>query len=192
MRSSLLLGLGCTVAVLVGCNRSPEQTAATNSPAEVKKIDTAAAANEAADTVTQFLDALRRGGADNSAATLLTAAARQECQRKGISVQPIGSPNATFKVTRGELVPGRDDAALVHSLWTEPAEESKVDTFEVVWALKRESTNSGWKISGMIVDAGNGQPTAVDFENGDELLSQLMGGAPSAETAAAPSTTTPR
>jgi hypothetical protein len=189
--SWLTLCVTLTVGTLTGCNRSGEQTASTQAPA-AEKIDSAAAAKDAADTVTQFLDALRRGGSDDAAASLLTSAARQECQRKGIAIQPIGSPNAHFEVTRGELVPGRTDASLVHSMWTEPGADANKQAFEIVWALKRETVNSGWKISGMIVDAGNGEPTAVDFENGDDLLSQLTGSKPAAETAAVPAQSAPR
>ena len=187
MRNYSLFAFVCLLAIVVGCSKSGEQTASTSSPNHAGPAPTLAV-GDAADTVTQFLDALRRGGSDNTAEALLTVAARQECQRKGISVQPIGSPNAKFDVTRGELVPGRQDAALVHSLWTEPNPDGSNQSFEVVWALKQEP--AGWKISGMIVEMPSGEPAAVDFENGDDLLGQLVGPPPEASTATAPADST--
>ena len=52
------------------------------------------------DVVSQFLDLIRRGGADSGANQLLTQKAQSELARIGRSIQPLGSPDAGFRVTR--------------------------------------------------------------------------------------------
>jgi hypothetical protein len=112
--------------------------------------------------------------------------AQAECRRTGLVVQPIGSPDARFEVTRSEAVPGHDDAALVHSLWTEPSEGGEAAaTYEVVWALSHEE--AGWRISGMILQLDpSAPPLMVDFENGDDVLAKLQPPAEPAEETAVP------
>ena len=75
------------------------------------------------DVVSQFLDRVRRGGQDSDAGILLTQRARSELKRIGRSVQPIGSPDAYFNVTRSEPVPGETESMLVHSIWSEPSSQ---------------------------------------------------------------------
>ncbi|MEZ6091296.1 MAG: hypothetical protein R3C05_25425, partial [Pirellulaceae bacterium] len=91
----------------------------------------------------------------------------------GLVMQPIGSPDAKFEVTRSEAVPGETNAALVHSKWTEPTEEGESETYEVVWAVQQEADD--WKISGMVIgQAVGGSPIVVDFENGSSLASMFQ------------------
>jgi hypothetical protein len=171
----------CTLA-FVGCGGSNQLAGTSGSSTATAKVTT----DGAVETVNQFLDAIRRGGGDSAAANLLTATARKECENRGIMIQPIGSPQAKYEVTRGEAIPGRTDAALVHSLWTEPGEQGP-QTHEVLWAVKFEAGH-GWRVSGMVVEQTKGQPMAIDFENGEELA-RIMGmgsSGPAAQTAASP------
>ncbi len=124
------------------------------------------------DVVSQFLDEVRRGGEHSRANDLLTQRARTELQRIGRAVQPIGSPDARFQVTRAEDVPGEPDSALVHSIWSEPNGDGTVSDFQVVWAVQQESV--GWRISGLAMElAPNQDPVIIDFENG-ELMAKLL------------------
>jgi hypothetical protein len=127
------------------------------------------------DVVSQFLDEVRRGGEDSRANDLLTERARVELSRIGQSIQPIGSPDARFVVTRAESVPGDDSSALVHSLWSEP-DGSEI---QVVWAVQQEPV--GWRISGLAMELEPNQaPVVMDFENA-EMMAKLLA-APDAES----------
>lgn len=126
------------------------------------------------DVVSQFLDEVRRGGEDSRANELLTQRARAELQRIGRSVQPIGSPDAGFQVTRAESVPGEANSALVHSVWSEPNPDGTRSDFQVVWAVQQEP--AGWRISGLAMELEPGQtPMVIDFENG-KLMAKLLAG----------------
>lgn len=144
----------------------------------------------AMEVVSQFLDALRRGGSDSESLELVTSKAREEFRRTGLVLQPIGSPNATFKVNRCKAIPGDESSALVHTTWSEPTEDGGSEPLEVVWAVQNEA--SGWRISGMVISQPEGQnPIVVDFENGTDLAAKFPAPtptqAPAARTATAPS-----
>ena len=127
---------------------------------------------DATNVVAQFLDAIRRGGETGGANLLLTQRAQAVLQKIGRTVQPIGSPDAVFKVTRAEAVPSTPGAALVHSMWTEPVADGKTESYQVVWALEQEA--AGWRISGLAMDLEPGKdPMVVDFENANEMASLL-------------------
>ena len=133
-------------------------------------------ANPPTDVVRQFLDLVRRGGQTEQATGLLTAKAQSELKRIGRSVQPIGSPDAQFNVTRFERVPSDDptseSAALVHSLWTEPDEVGTEEPVQVVWAVQTESDQ--WKISGLAMEIEVDQePIVINFEDGDRMAAIL-------------------
>jgi len=124
------------------------------------------------DVVRQFLDQVRRGGASFSAHDLLTEKAKAELARIGQDLQPIGSPDAKFTVTRSSTVPGAANSTLVHSIWSESDAGETVE-YQVVWALERETV--GWRISGLAMEMSPGSPPLVmDFENG-AALAQLIG-----------------
>ena len=124
------------------------------------------------EVVSQFLDLVRRGGDSPAAGELLTVKAQAELARIGRSVQPIGSPDAHFDVTRSESVPGEDQSVLVHSVWSEPNRDGTRAKFQVVWAVELEE--HGWRISGLAMELEPGaEPTIIDFENGN-LMAQLL------------------
>jgi len=181
---SLLVGF----LTFTGCGSSSAPTAEVEStPAAAETpapAPTVTAANSSvsgtpADVVSQFLDEIRRGGEDSRANDLLTQRAQSELARIGQSVQPIGSPDAGFEVTRFESIPDDPSSALVHSIWSEPSGGAN-NQFQVVWAVHKEPV--GWRISGLAMELSPDQPPMViDFENG-ELMAKLL--TPPAEQAA--------
>ena len=161
-----------------GCSKSPDEVAATQNTPAVPAADTTPEARQATnqpsptDVVSQFLDQVRRGGDDSMAGTLLTERARSELKRVGLPIDPFGAPDAKYTVTRSEMVPGQDTAALVHSVWSDPNEDGGSADSEVVWLLVQES--AGWRISGMAIQTTPGEePMLIDFEDGDEMLRQM-------------------
>lgn len=174
----LTLSLACTL----GCGSSAPVDENGAAPAE---SNAAAAVPSPADVVSQFLDEVRRGGQDSLAQQLLTQRAQSELTRIGHSVQPIGSPDARFNVTRSEAVPGEANAALVHTLWSEPNDDGSRQEYQIVWAVEREP--AGWRISGLAIEIDPEQPPQViDFENGRQMAQLLASEEPAAESAAAP------
>lgn len=198
---SMVVLLGITTASLVGCgsNASSDpsnglanagQSATTNAVLNANKTSVPTVA--ATDVVSQFLDLVRRGGVDSGASTLLTAKAQSELNRIGRTVQPIGSPDARFVVTRAESLPENPDATLVHSIWKEPigqgsgqntetaAGESSAKAspsnaimeYQVVWALQKEANQ--WRISGLAMEIDPSQnPLIVNFEDGNRMAALL-------------------
>lgn len=158
-------------------------------------------ADSAADAeavVSSFLDRIRRGGEDHDAMSLLTDRAQSELKRVGQVVQPIGSPDAQFRVTRSTPIPTGPDAEpingrLVHCIWSEPApngSQSEVaprEEYQVVWSVIMQQNE--YRISGLILETDPNQPPLIlDFENGD-LMAQELGGQPEAQTAENPTNT---
>jgi len=166
---TLTLALGAVVCL--GCGQSDPGTPTASAPADSATQTasvTSSGTASAAETVTMFLDRVRRGGETSSAGALLTKRAQSELARIGRSVQPIGTPNAKFTVTRSQAIPGEENSVLVHSLWTEPLENGEESQYQVVWAVQREE--AGWRISGLAMELESGtDPMVVDFENGARM-----------------------
>lgn len=167
------VGIAITLAAMTGCSKTPS-----NSPAEAaaqpQRNDNATVASgstdvsAAMDTVSHFLDAVRRGGDTGRAHSLLTTEACAVLERLGRTVQPIGSPDATFTVTRSEAVPEHPNMALVHSTWSEPTGEGTNESYQVVWAVQLEQGQ--WRISGLAMELDPSQPPMiVDFEDHVEM-----------------------
>lgn len=183
---SIVVLAGITTTTLVGCGNSANSGSADagsavpadNMPAVASQITTATL--PPTDVVSQFLDLVRRGGGDSGASALLTAKAQSELNRIGRTVQPIGSPDAMFVVTRAESVPDSPDAKLVHSIWKEPKGDNSADSansggileYQVVWALQKEDNQ--WRISGLAMEIEPGQnPLIVNFEDGNRMAALL-------------------
>lgn len=194
----LLLGL-VAISCVVGCGK---QEIADNTSAQPSGV--AMPANSAADAesvVSSFLDRIRRGGEDHDAMSLLTDRAQSELRRVGQVVQPIGSPDAKFRVTRSTPMPVEPGAEpingrLVHCVWSEPAPSpldpaygsqkvaAQAQEYQVVWSVIMQQNE--YRISGLILEMDPNQPPLVlDFENGD-LMAQILGGQPEAQTAKNP------
>ncbi len=154
----------------IGCGPGPQ--VAERSSSTLKPTASQPVLSAPTDVVSQFLDEVRRGGKDSNANGLLTERARSELKRIGRSVQPIGSPDAGFVVTRAELVPGDENSALVHSVWSEPDGTGTLNEYQVVWAVQQEA--GAWRISGLAMElAPNQDPVIIDFENGN-LMAKLL------------------
>ncbi|MGB0595949.1 MAG: hypothetical protein ACPGLY_04515 [Rubripirellula sp.] len=167
--TGLLAFVGCGSASdpVAEAPASPQSETVTAAPVEVAPVS-----QSPADVVSQFLDEIRRGGEDTRANELLTQKANSELKRIGQSVQPIGSPDARFEVTRFENVPNDPSSALVHSIWSEPNEDGTSSQYQVVWAVHQES--AAWRISGLAMELNpNEPPMVIDFENGD-LMAKLL------------------
>ena len=177
-----VLGFTCTliVSITIGCGSGTP--VADNPAAPGQQSNDSTGSNQSpvitspppTDIVSQFLDEIRRGGEDSRANSLLTARAQSELNRIGQTIQPIGSPNASFKVTRYELHPEDDTAAMVHSIWSEPdAEGGSIASSQVVWALRQEK--NGWRISGLAItiDPEAEDPVVFNFEDGTQMAAML-------------------
>ncbi len=185
------LTLTLALSAFSGCGSSestPSTAARTVTPPAVATTSPAVATDisGAEHTVSQFLDAVRRGGETGAAHSLLTTKACAVLERLGHSVQPFGTPAAKFVVTRSEAVAELPGSALVHSTWSEPAESGDVTTVEVVWALEWEQT--AWKISGLAMELSPGQePMIIDFEDYTDMANlfrdQTQPGEPAAVVA---------
>ncbi len=163
---------------VIGCGGS---STTSNSPNSASPQVAQDSTTPPTDVVSQFLDQVRRGGEDSGAGQLLTQMAQSELRRIGRTVQPLGTPAASFEVTRSEAVPNDPNSILVHSIWREPNPEGESAQFEVVWGLQREE--AGWRISGLAVENGPGaEPDIINFEDGRQL--QQIFGDPSSQAAA--------
>lgn len=162
------------VALCTGCSEKPvaeQQPSQDGIVAPVSSI-TSNQKTPAMDVVSQFLDGLRRGGSDSQTLNLVTNKGQEEIRRSGLVMEPIGSPDAKFNVTRSQPLPNDENSALVHSVWTEPSEDGTEQETEIVWSVQLEEGQ--WKISGMVFGSGKGgRMNVVDFENGDALMARM-------------------
>jgi hypothetical protein len=174
----LLIAPLCIAPLCIGCGSQGEPVASQAPISATEEAEANALVNTPTDVVSQFLDEVRRGGQDSLAQSLLTRTAQSELNRIGQTVQPIGSPDASFQVTRAEMVPDEPGSALVHSLWIEPNPNGGQIENQVVWAVQQEDRY--WRISGLVIAMGESQnPMVLDFENGDMMARLLSGSTPS-------------
>jgi hypothetical protein len=137
-----------------------------NPPAEASAAEAPGRALPGPETVVrQFLEAVRAGD-DLAADQLLTAAARAESEKSGLSVAPPGSPTAKFEVGDVEYLK-EQGGAHVASQWTDVVEdEPRTDT--IVWILRKEA--EGWRIAGMATKVFEDQPPLIlNFEDHQEM-----------------------
>lgn len=184
------------IAGSTGCSK--QETASARQGGDAGLVANPAVDAEASEAVvSQFLDRIRRGGENHNAMSLLTKTAQMELNRIGQTVQPIGSPDAQFEVTRSTAAPATQETQgstgrLVHCIWREPAQIGSdgravvpAQNYQVVWSVEPEQGQ--WRISGLVLETDPNQPPVVlDFENG-ELMAKILGGSPAAATATAPS-----
>ncbi|MCM2374089.1 hypothetical protein NB063_26030 [Rhodopirellula sp. ICT_H3.1] len=198
-----ILSTGCVLALTfvvlqAGCSKQDATQAVATNASSTATRQNAPQASEAEAVVSHFLDRIRRGGENHNAMALLTDRAQSELNRIGQVVQPIGSPDAHFKITRSTPMPVDETVAaegftgrLVHCIWTEPAAlnaagapVSPPQSYQVVWSVVLQDNN--WKISGLILEMSADEPPLVlDFENG-EHMAKILGGEPSTQTATSP------
>ncbi len=157
----LLLGLAT-----VGCGGEPAATESADPQAAATPASTDSVASVDLQSpeavVSEFLDGVRRGGTAADIGRLMTAKSREQYAAVGLVMQPLGAPDATFKVTRS--VPYGEDAVLVNSVWSEQSPTGEPVSYEVAWALKQES--EGWRVSGLIL----GEDQIFNFESREDVL----------------------
>lgn len=114
--------------------------------------------------VAMFSDSIRRGDKETTI-KLITLAAREEIQRRGVVIDPPGSPDASYKIGEVKFLDNDRETAYVESVWIEPGVAGQPNQqTEVVWQVHKEP--EGWRISGLAIDMGpDQQPTLVDFED---------------------------
>lgn len=168
--SSLWVGLVVlSLAVIGGCGGAAEsapKTPASDAQSSGTEDQSNASSEQTPEAVvSQFLDGVRRGGAAAEVGKLMTQKAQEQYAAVGLVMQPIGAPDAQFQITRS--IPWGENGALVNSLWTESTPEGEKITYQVGWALRRES--AGWRVSGLILDE---QPEArvFNFESREDVL----------------------
>ncbi|MEM9825114.1 MAG: hypothetical protein AAF958_00920 [Planctomycetota bacterium] len=149
----------------------------------------------ATEVVSAFLDSVRRGGDKEESEKWLTQRSREVLASLGQSLQPMGSPQATYEVTRAVPVEGEVGAALVESFWTEPADPADPNSTptktQVGWGMQWET--GGWRISGVFnEDPVTGEIQIIDFENPEAMAKALTESNATAEVAKQPGTTTAR
>lgn len=165
-RSTVILLVLFGTVLPVGCGGKADPEASTNSIASNRStpVSTNASSVPPNEIVAMFSDSIRRGDKETTI-KLITLAAREEIQRRGMTIDPPGSPEASYKIGEVRFLDQDRDAAYVESVWIEPGTNGQpnIET-EVVWAVQLEP--EGWRISGLAIDGGpNEQPTLVDFEN---------------------------
>jgi len=118
--------------------------------------------------VTEFLAALRAGD-DLKAEALLTRKAQQETAQADLAIKPPGSHTARFTVGRVEPVGDNGDGAHVVSTWSDTDPDGQVQTYEIIWILRRES--DGWAVAGMATKLfEDALPLVFNFEEPQEML----------------------
>ena len=157
----------------IGCGGGSDAPPAANISTENGGGNNTAAPNGAKTeppdaVVTAFLESLRKGN-DVLAASLLTDRARQETAKKGLKVQPPGTPDMTYQIGQTEYVSEAKDGAHVGSVWSEKGPTGETESFEVIWVLRLEA--QGWRIAGMATPVGeDNQPLFLNFEDPEDLL----------------------
>ncbi|MCO6458975.1 MAG: hypothetical protein J5I93_27015 [Pirellulaceae bacterium] len=120
------------------------------------------------EVVARFLDSLRSGD-EAIAAELLTTKARTETARHDLTVQPPGTPQATYRVGQVEYVTEKRDGAHVTSTWSEPTGGGGHESYEIVWVLRLQP--HGWRIAGMATQVvPNQAPLFLNFEDPADML----------------------
>jgi predicted small lipoprotein YifL len=167
MKFQALLAAGLVALAVTGCGKKEAPPA--NIGAPTTDAGTAASKQDAPDAVvTAFLESLRVGN-DTLASSLLTDVAQQETQKKGLKVQPPGTPDMTYTIGQTEYVTEAKDGAHVGSVWSEKLEGGEVASFEVIWVLRLQP--QGWRIAGMAMPVGEtGEPLFLNFENPEDLI----------------------
>jgi hypothetical protein len=132
-----------------GASPTSQQTAVAQGPAE---------------TVAEFLEAIRSGD-DEKFASMLTARARRKRAESQQQLVPQGSDTAQFDVGEVEYV-GEDGARVVATLSNLDADGQR-KTERNVWILRREP--EGWRVAAVAVNF-NDEPLVMNFEDPDEIL----------------------
>lgn len=162
MRPRVLFSLAlCFVSVASGCGKS-DNAPAPEAAAQAAPVGTPDQA------VRQFLEAVRTGNADATAA-MLTDLARKKTAEMDLSVAPAPSPTATFEVGQVEYVTEAKDGAHVATKWTDLDGDGQSRSDEILWVLRLEP--QGWRIAGMATKLFEDElPLILNFEEPEDML----------------------
>jgi hypothetical protein len=120
--------------------------------------------------VHQFLEAVRTGDEEKTAA-MLTKLARQKTAEQNIEVAPPGSGTARFEV--GQVQHVGQDGARVTTIWSDLDENSQRRSDQILWLLRREP--GGWRIAGMAAAVfEDADPLVLNFEDPEDMLRQQL------------------
>lgn len=169
----------------LGCGGKGDPNGDSKATIAARSTSSATALVPPNEIVAMFSDSIRRGDKETTI-KLITIAAREEIQRRGITIDPPGSPEASYKIGEVKFIDSDRDAAYVESVWIEPGVNGQPNQeTEVVWAVNKEP--EGWRISGLAIDMGpNVEPTLVDFEHLDVNIVEPPANSPSDKVAGAP------
>jgi hypothetical protein len=129
----------------------------------------AATTSDPASAVATFLDAVRRGD-DEKTAAMFTPVAFEKVNALGIQVAPRGSDTAKFEIGKVEKL--ADDGARVESMWSDVDPEGKEHSEQITLMVRKEKF--GWRVAGMAVPAFPGEPPVLlDLEKPEEAFKKL-------------------
>ena len=195
MKLKRLSYCGLLLLTAIGCNSSSKEPATAGKPdqspqmqnnvAQANKstpepVVTNGAGTEPGEIVALFLDSLRRGD-ENAANGVLTAQAQAELAKTDYVIQPLGTPEGSYKIGRVGFVDGDTSVGLVECLWTEPNPEAGQAPIELDIVCEVRKEPNGWRISGLAVKmTGTEETVVLDFENATSLQQALeqAGGRP--------------
>ncbi len=118
--------------------------------------------------VAMLFEALKKGDRE-TVEGLLSPVARKEMPKYGLKVEPLGSPDGQYQITKVEFPKGKSDTAYVACIWKEPRPNGTIDAAEVVWVVRKQSGDQ-WRITGMAVESPQKQLVFFDFERPDEMI----------------------
>ena len=164
------------VLLVAGCTKQPAGTdrpSTTPQESEATTNDrTGATANAGgpAETVEQFLEAMRTG--NNEAATkLLSAVAREKTAALNRNVTPSASDTAKFTVGKIDYI--GSDGARVACTWTDFDADGQPKTDEAFWVVRKES--NGWRIAGVAQQIFPGEPPLLlNFEEPEDMVRRMQ------------------
>lgn len=161
-----------SLCVCSGCGNSRTESTPPksdqNATAQTKSSAPAGAATSARfqhpkDAVVAFLEALKSGD-QKSATRILTKKAQEEMARTEASIQPPGSPSATFEVTDFEYIGEGQQGAHVFSRWTDVDPDGAKSSHEIVWILRQDQQD--WAVAGFATRVFDDQdPLILNFED---------------------------
>ena len=168
-RISVVAALICLVVFVYGCQppADPADDGTETSDAKQSTLSTSDNDPRAVESVEQFLHALSAGNTEIATA-MLSEKARIENEKAGMGIDPPGSPTAKYTVSPDAWFDPDQPYAQVSSTWTDRDSRDVVQTYEIVWLLKKEKGD--WKITGMGTKVFADQPPIVlNFENPQQM-----------------------
>jgi len=166
MRQRNWIVLWAVLAVTAaGCGDSADPTEEPKPDNEPASTASETPKNGPAEGIAQFLKALRAGDHVKTKA-MLTVAARETVDALDIPFEPPASDTAEFEI--GDVQYLDENSARVACMLSDLDENSKRQSEEVVWMLRREP--QGWRIAGFAALAHEGGPLrALDFEDRQQM-----------------------